>query len=188
MKETYKVKRPDRIVWGDPWYMEKYTGEELKSLIVDFQPPKHFEARVVLEEKPLREYSGTMLDTMTIYLAPSQTIETYMQGMMYVSQQQTEKDIGVDTAQYLIRIDENDDVIHTGGDGYWGSYSEMFRMNGERKILDAAIITIAMSDYETMESMREYLNYFFENVEQMETENVLEETTEKQADAPQQTM
>ena len=44
MKETYKVKRPDRIIWGDPLYMKEYSGERLKSLIVDIQSPNHYDA------------------------------------------------------------------------------------------------------------------------------------------------
>ena len=190
MKETYKVKRPDRIVWGDPWYMEEFSGERLKELIVDFRSPKHFDARVVLEEQPMEEYPDMMLNTMTIYLAPKQTIETYMKGMMYESQEHTVKDIGVDTAKYYIKVDGQDDTIRTGGDGYWGDYQEMFRMvAGKQKILDAAIITIAMSEYESMNSMRDYLNYFFKDVEQ--TENVVEseETAEEeQSEEPQQNM
>lgn len=175
MKETYKVKRPDRIIWGDPLYMKEYSGERLKSLIVDIQPPNHYEARVVLEEQPMEEFSDMMINSMTIYLAPKETIETYMQDMMYEEQHHTERNIGVDTAKYCIQVDKSKAVIHTGGDGYWGSYQEMFRMAGEQKILDAAIITIEMSENETMESMRGYLKYFFDDVSQIENVEAVEE-------------
>ena len=188
MKETYRVARPDRIVWGDPWYMEKYSGKNLENLIVDFQPPKRFEARVTLEQMPMEEYPDIMLNTMTIFLAPKETMETYMKDMMYESQQHTVKEIGVDTAQYLLQVDENDNVIHTGGDGYWGNYQEMFRMIGERKVLDAAIVTIGMSEYETMDSMRDYLKYFFKDVEQTENVEMAEDASEEQQEEPQQNM
>lgn len=189
MKETYKVKRPDRVIWGDPWYMEEYSGERLKELIVDFRSPKHFDARVVLEEQPMDEFPDMMLYTMSIYLAPKQTIETYMKGLMYESQKHTVKDIGVDTAKYYIKVDGQDDTIRTGGDGYWGDYQEMFRMvAGKQKILDAAIITIAMSEYETMDSMRDYLKYFFQDVEQVENVEIEETAAEEQNKEPQQNM
>ncbi len=32
MKETYKVKTPKKIIFGDPWYFEQYSGEELQRL------------------------------------------------------------------------------------------------------------------------------------------------------------
>ena len=51
MKETYKVKPPKHITIGDPWYFDKFTGDELKRLTVDEDIPPHLtEARVVLEE------------------------------------------------------------------------------------------------------------------------------------------
>ncbi len=39
MKEIYSVKLPKHIVFGDPWYFERYSGEELNRLIVDVYPP-----------------------------------------------------------------------------------------------------------------------------------------------------
>lgn len=56
MKETYSVKLPKHIVFGDPWYFEEYNGEKLDSLVVDMNPPSRFQARVVLEEVPDEEY------------------------------------------------------------------------------------------------------------------------------------
>lgn len=47
----------------------------------------------------MEDYPDVMLNTMTIYLAPKQTIKTYMQDMMYEFQQHTEKDMGVDTPE-----------------------------------------------------------------------------------------
>ena len=34
-KETYKIKCPKHIVFGDPLYFEEYKGERLKKLVVD---------------------------------------------------------------------------------------------------------------------------------------------------------
>ena len=180
MKETYKVKRPGRIVWGDPLYLREYSGEKLKSLIVDIRPPSYCDARVVLEEKPVEEYPENLIDTMTIYLAPKDNIETYMQDMMYESQEVSVKNIGVDTAKYYIRVDEATAVIPTGGDGYWGNYQELFRMNGKQKMLDGIIITIEMPEHVTMDGMRDYLNKFFEDVEQIENVDVVEESVNEQ--------
>ncbi len=156
MKENYKVKTPKKIIFGDPWYFEQYSGEELQRLVVDLNPPKRFAARVVLEEEPCEEYPDMMLRSMTIYLAPEQTMDTYLKNMMYTSQTETVKDIGVDTAEYYLQIDEKDDTIGTGGDGYWGEQREYSREIGGRRVLDAAVITVCMSEFETMESMRSW--------------------------------
>ncbi len=175
MKETYCVTTPRKLVFGDPWYFEQYSGEKLARLVVDLEPPAHFAARVVLEEKPFE--SGAfeneffeddpefMMRTMTIFLAPKATIETYMKDMIYESQEEVQKSIGVDTARYYLRIDDCDETIHTGGDGCWGDYLELRRTSPSgQPILDAAIVTVVMSEYETMESMWERLNYFFADV------------------------
>ena len=35
MKEIYSVKLPKHIVFGDPWYFERYSGEEIEKLKAD---------------------------------------------------------------------------------------------------------------------------------------------------------
>lgn len=184
MKETYTVKLPKHIVFGDPWYFEMYSGEKLNSLIVDMSPPSRFEAKVVLEEFPDEEYPEIMLRSMSIYMAPAQTMQTYLQGMIYESQTHTVKDLGVDTAKYYLCVDNRDDTIHTGGDGYWGNYQELTRMIKGKPYLDAAVLTIAVPDHESLESMREWLNYFFEDVQQVENapEPETQPTEEQDAD------
>lgn len=77
MKETYKVKRPERLVFGDPLYFKEYEGELLKKLTVDITPPDHFSARVTLEEAPVKGCPGLIGRVMTIYLAPERTMQTY---------------------------------------------------------------------------------------------------------------
>ena len=43
-KEIYKMQCPKHIVFGDPLYFDRFKGARLKSLVVDYKPPKHFEA------------------------------------------------------------------------------------------------------------------------------------------------
>lgn len=181
MKETYAVKLPKHIVFGDPWYFQMYSGEKLKSLIVDVMPPSRFEARVVLDERSDEEFPEITLRSMSVCMAPAQTMQTYLQGMIYESQTHTVKDLGVDTAKYYLSIDGRSKTIHTGGDGYWGDYQEMTRMIKGKPYLDAAILTIAVPEHESMESMREWLHYFFEDVQQIA--NAPEPETEEQSDA-----
>lgn len=181
MKEIYKAKRPKRIMFGDPQYFEEFKGNKLKSLTVDCKPPAHFSARVMLDEFSMEGYPNEIIRTMSLYLAPEKTMDVYLQGMKYESQGHTEKDIGVDTARYYFRVDDRDDFIHTGGDGYWGDYQELFRKIDGKKILDAVIITALLPDYETTESMRQRAEYFFPDMQ-------LVENAAEQDDTPQMNM
>lgn len=165
MKEVYKVKPPERIAFGDPLYFEQCTEEELKRLTVDYKPPDSFRAKVVLEETPYEKCPDEMCRAMSIYFAPSQTINVYVQGKQYKSQDYISRDIGVDSARYLLGMDGNYDIFSTGGDGYWGEYAELSRTVNGKRYVDAVIITVVMPEYETMEDMRKWLKYFFKEIE-----------------------
>lgn len=178
MREIYTVQRPNRIVLGDPMYFERFTGAELKRLTVDFRPPANFSARVMLAETPLDEFPGEMGRSMCIFLAPEQTMDTYLDGMKYKTQENTVRKIGVDTARYFFRVDENADTIYTGGDGYWGEYEELFRKIDGKKILDAVIIYVALPEFETTESMRQRTEYFFKDMKLIESQAEQEEDSQ----------
>lgn len=92
MKETYMVNLPKKIVFGDPLYFEEFKGEKLDSLVVDFSPPRHFEAAVVLQEAPFDEMPDITDRTMTIFLAPAKTMGVYLNDMVFESQDETFKE------------------------------------------------------------------------------------------------
>ena len=169
MKETYKVKLPKHIVIGDPNYFKEFTGSELERLTVDYDVSKNFtDARVTIESSPCEDMPELTLLDMTIYLAPKSTMHTYLEGMIYKSQNHTEKDIGVDTAKYLLEVDGKSDTIYTAADGCWGSFQEIFREMSGKKMVDAVIINLGFpDDFEDIDRLRERVNYFFEDVEQV---------------------
>lgn len=177
MKETYKVKVPKHIKVGDPWYFKQYSGSELERLTVDNDIPSHLsEARVTLEAEPCEDMPELTLLDMTLYIAPKQTIDTYLSGMMYPAQEITPKEIGVDTARYTLAIDEKSKTIYTGADGGWGCYSSFKHKNGNNKLFDAIILQVGFSsDFDDMESMRKCLREMFEDVEQIENFEVPDE-------------
>lgn len=164
-KETYSVKCPQRFIFGDPLYFEEFKGEKLASLVVDYSPPSFYEARVVLEEKQMDEYPDFMERTMTLYTAPQRTIQTYMDGCMYKGQEQIVKNIGVDTACYMIEVDGRSVEIKTGGDGYWGDCQEFYFNHEDRRILDAVITHISMPEFMGFADMKQYASYFFEGLQ-----------------------
>ena len=59
--------------------------------------------------------------TLNIYFAPEDEIETYMENMMYQGQKVTVKNIGIDSPEYCLKIDEQEITMQTDGDGYWGA-------------------------------------------------------------------
>lgn len=167
-KEVYKMQCPEHIVFGDPLYFEEFKGGKLQSLVVDYRPPKHFEARMILLEQESEQLEDFMERSMTLYFAPAKTIKTYMDGMQYESQQVKEKMIGVDTARYLLAVNDRSDVIRTGGDGYWGSEMELYRQVGTHKISDAVIISVVSPDESDFDDMRRMARYFFPDMQQVD--------------------
>lgn len=181
MKETYKVKPPKKIVIGDPWYFTTYKGEEREQLIVNLEVPEYCEARVVLESKPFEKYPEIMDQSMTFYFAPPRTMNTYLEGMMYSVQEIEQKQLCVDTCEYKIDVDGRCDTIHVDSDGFWGEHREFTHKVKDRTIWDASVTRIDMPEEETMDSMRKYLKYLFEDVEQIENvEMASEEGVEKE--------
>lgn len=173
-KETYSVKCPQRFVFGDPLYFEEFKGKKLASLIADYKPPKGFDARIVLEEKEMEEYPDFMERTMTLYMASEKTIQTYVDGLMYKGQEISEKEIGVDTACYLINVDGRSDEIKTGGDGYWGACQEFRHEHNGRQFLDAIIVTVVIPEFETWNSMERLAGYFFEEMKPLSSPEAAE--------------
>lgn len=167
-KEAIKIKCPDRIQFGDPMYFEDYRNdpEKLQKLVVDYRPQPGFKAGVSLVETEHPEYPGFIARTMTIYFAPEQYLSIYMDGKMYASQKIDRKEIGVDTACYLIEVDGRYEDIKTGGDGYWGDYQELYREINGKKYIDAVVISIAMPDEQSFEGMKHLAEYFFEDMSQ----------------------
>lgn len=170
MKETYSVKPPKHIKIGDPWYFTQFKGDELTRLTVDKSiHPFYSACRVTLEETPCEEMPEINFLDMTIYLAPKERINTYLGGMMYKGQLIDEKDIGVDTARYKVEIDGKENTVYTGADGAWGSYTEYYLEQKGMRGTDCMIINLGFSsDFDTIESMREHLRYFFDDVQQIE--------------------
>ena len=167
-KEIYVVDCPTHIRFGDPMYFERFEGQKLERLVVDCKVPKNFVARVVLQEQPIEDLPGEMLDTMTLYMAPERTISTYMDGYCYKGQEVEQKEIGVDTVTYLFEADGRYEEFNTEGDGYWGESREFSRIRDGRSIIDAVVITVCMPETRGFEDMRRLVHYFFQGAQLLE--------------------
>lgn len=168
-KEIYVVDCPTHIRFGDPMYFERFEGQKLDRLAVNCKVPKNFVARVVLQEQPIEDLPGEMLDTMTLYMAPERTISTYMDGYCYKGQEVEQKEIGVDTVTYLFEADGRYEEFNTEGDGYWGESREFSRIWDGRSIIDALVITVCMPETRGFEDMRHLVHYFFQGAQLLET-------------------
>lgn len=160
-QEEFRVDCPRKIVVGDPSYFEEFSGERLKRLTANYTPPRFFEARVLLTEVEFSDFPGEKVCGMSVYMAPKETIETYAGGMMYEGQEVSTKEIGVDTAKYLMMVDGQSDTIHTGGDGYWGRCEEYSRKIGDKKYVDAIAIHLFMPEFDSYEVVKQRMQYFF---------------------------
>lgn len=165
MKEMYSVKCPEHIVFGDPWYFKTEPEDRLKSLVVDCIVPKEFEAIVSLESM-VRD--GNDCKIMHIYLAPKGEAELYANGMCYESQEVKQRPIPVDTAEYKLKIDGREDIVHTGADGYWGSYLCFYDKGDTSKRPEASVIAVYMPDYEDFKDMRNRMEFFFQDIKPLE--------------------
>lgn len=165
-KEVYSVKCPKHIRFGDPMYFEEYKGTKLKSLVVDQKIPEGFSARVVIKEEELDPelIPGVFIRSMTIYMAPEKYLDTYVEDQYYKGQQVSEKEIGVDTATYLLQVDDRYDEIKTGGDGGFGGYYEFFRKEGRKKIVDSIWVSVTLPDTYSFDDARRMVSYYFDDV------------------------
>lgn len=162
--EQYLVKCPERIRFGDPMYFERFSEEELAELVIDYSPPASFKARVGLSESEAEELPGYMDRSLTIYMAPEHTIDIYAKGYMFDIQKRSDKSISVDTARYLLKVDDTYKLLLTGADGYWGNLRELSHDQNGKEILDAMIITACIPACMNFPDMERLVSYLFQDV------------------------
>lgn len=165
-EEIYQIRSPKHILLGDPLYLE--DKERFKNVLVDYRPEKYFDVRLVLKEEPDPEDARFILKYMDLYFAPSQDLKIYMNNRMYQGQQSQSKGVAVDTARYHIEVDGRELNIHTGADGWWGSFTEYYRIDGSRKIADAAILSIYVPEECSFAGMKQNARYLFGELRNIE--------------------
>ena len=179
-KEIYRVKHPDRITFGNPYYFEQFHGDKLRRLTCDLKVPDWMDARIVLREDLMEreDYDDDDLfarfsedelkrRALVIYLAPPKTMQTYLDGMQYESQKVDEKQIGVDTACYLLRVGDRAETVYTAADGYWGGVETLYRVIGGETYHDAVIITVEMPEDHDFAAMKALAERCFHNMKQI---------------------
>lgn len=158
-EEIYKIRCPGHILFGDPLCLEE--KERFMNVLVDYTPDKNFDARIVLKETPAPDDKNINLLSMELYFSPAEDMHVYLKNMMFGGQETETKGVAVDTAQYRIEVDERYLNVHTGGDGWWGSFTEFYRGSGSGKVSDAVILTVWVPEEEGFEGMKQMAGYLF---------------------------
>lgn len=153
----YSVKCPEHILIGNPWYWKTMSRE---NLVVDFKPAQTFDAAVSIEERGIDK----ILICVVMCFAPKEHMSVYLDGRQYTTQKLNVKQIGMDTEEYMISVDERRNTLHTGGNGYRGNFTEVYREIRKKKRLDAVIITLAMPLAMSFEEIKRTISYFFEDM------------------------
>ena len=166
-KEIYSVKCPKRLRFGDPSYFEEFRGKKLAELVVDCKPPSHFAAEVILREESMEEDPDYTFCTMTICMAPKETIDIYANDQKYKDQKLKQTEIGTDRPRYLIDVDGCISIVETTGDGFCGTSLEISRGRGKDRILDALIVCVHIPEFEDFESLKQRVNYLFQDVQRL---------------------
>ena len=169
-EEIYKIRCPGHILFGDPLCLEE--KERYMNVLVDYTPDKNFDARIVLKESPVPEDKNINLLSMELYFSPAEDIHVYLKNMMFGGQETETKGVAVDTAQYRIEVDERYLNMHTGGDGWWGSFTEFYRNVGSGKVSDAVILTVLVPEEEGFEGMKQMAGYLFDKLHSIEKASV----------------
>lgn len=167
-REIYKVKTPKKILIGDPLYFEEYTGEKLKCLVAAYMPPDFFSARVVLTEIELMGFSKETVCAMDIHLAQEPLVDIYAKGMMCQEDEIISKDIGVDTAEYIMEVDGRQDIVYTGSDGYWGVCEEFSYKENTERLVRGVSIRMSMPEFDSYDDVKRRVKYLFEDVQKIQ--------------------
>ena len=80
---------------------------------------------------------------------------------MYADQRIEQKEIGVDTARYIMEIDDRWKEFHTGADGCWGNTFTYFHTRNGRKQVDGKMIMFTMPEEVSFEEMKRIMDTLF---------------------------
>lgn len=150
-KAEGRMSMPKKITIGDPMYFEdgvglQYTYSksfrgksdwkcalEVSENLITCQPDEFFKEGLKYTDVSFK-----------IYLAYDEKMLSLLRAnKMYTRQKEKTTELGVDSASYIISVNNDEELIKTGGDGCIGGVSEYFTKNK----LEGVIIEATLSDY-----------------------------------------
>lgn len=176
-RKNYEVDMIKNLQFGDPMYYEDYADDKkrLNSLISNIKLKKELKERFncylsLIQSQDHDDDCDMDFDSLElrICLAPKEHFATYLNDMQYASQKTKVKEIGVDSASYILEIDGKYDKFSTEADGYWGCESTFYRTIDRKKYVDAIMICISMPEDIDMDNLDKYVDYYFSNKKEIE--------------------
>lgn len=172
-KKRFTIRPFKQVVIGDPSYLEELPTHPDYKRLVFMRKALPTAKRLAWAELSLVEINyedprilqpGTEWQLQFISARRGagcrDAVETLLSGMYEPDRVKEEKVLGCDTASFYLSIDENGDVIKTGGDGQYG-VSILY----EKDNLAYFSITLD-ADLYTEDQMLQYVRYFFEVIGQ----------------------
>lgn len=160
-----EVKMPKKINVGDPMYYEHFNGTELKKLVYskNYRGKSDWVGFVkVTKKEDSFEFDGEDVPyediEIDICFAPNEKLlDVFKRGHILKSHKEKPLEIGVDSACYIIGINENEVQIDTMGDGFWGQVIEVY--SGSK--LDGILINLSAGEYNEFDMIKKDLEYLF---------------------------
>lgn len=151
-KAEGRIDMPQKIEIGDPMYFE--TGEGLEfTYSKSFRGKQDWSCALEVKESIITCPPDDLFPkgmkfnevSFTVLLAYNEDMLNLLkQGKIYKRQSIKSRTIGVDTAQYMLNVNDSDITIKTGGDGSIGYVDEYFT----KSKLEAIVIEASISDYD----------------------------------------
>lgn len=159
------ITMPKNISIGDPLYFEEQDEATLKSLTYskDFSKFSNWVSSLsVIKYQDSFEFEGEDITyeqvEFFIYLAPNeQLLKIYKEGDVLRSQRQENIDIGVDTARYIVKVDDREVEIRTMSDGFFGYTLELYKGSN----LEGVLINLDTGEYSDFDRVKSDLEYLF---------------------------
>lgn len=157
-QEEFDISMPTSIVIGDPSYFEQNIGQHL-TYVKRFRGRNDWLGKLFIREKKYEFEWETFYNIEAhIILAPDKTfLELYSNNQHYTRQKIKEHELGVDTAEYIVEINnENFINIDTGSDGYIGQVNE-FYTGSKLEGITIDLIGLGMKDFELFKQEFKYV-------------------------------
>lgn len=161
-KESFDIEMPRKVRIGDPMYFEEYRDYFQYVYSKTFKSEENWLGKLILVEEEVKYENWTIKDVnFHVALAPSKKLlDVYKVGAHYSKQKVVATEIGVDTACYLVEIDNRSITVNTGSDGLMGCVFEYYR--GEE--LEGVFMDLSGLDINEFDKFANELKYVFEAI------------------------
>lgn len=163
---SMEVSMPKKLYVGDPLYFEEYEGAKLKSLTYakSFRGKSDWIGKVKLTQKEDSfEMGGEVIKyidlEIEIYLAPNEKLlNIYADNMKFSYQKTKTVDIGVDSASYVLGVNDREIKVSTMSDGFFGTVMEFYN----KSKLEGITIGLSTGEHSDFERVKSELEYLFD--------------------------